>query len=174
MEEQSGDTMPIPIGGICCVCNEPCCLQESCSVMYNGNKRYCNQHKPLFYVSFNFYSPFNGYAYITIRAICNHRKQWALVLMENPVQRIGDANHYALDYQYNHTQDALSEKDRPHGMDIVDAAVFGWVAHFTFVVERVHLREDDDHTTNADALRSTNVTAIRRGTSCSSTGVEPS
>lgn len=174
MEEQSGDTMPIPIGGVCYVCNEPCCLQESCSVVCNGNKRYCNRHKPLFYVSFIFYSPLKAYAYVTIRTICDHRQQGTLVFVENPVQRVGDANHYALDHKYNCTQDALSEKNRPHEMDIVDTTVFGWISHFALAVERVHLRQDDDHTAKTDTLRSTDVTVIQRGAWCSNTEVEPS
>ena len=39
MEEQSNDTMPVPIGGICAECGKPCCLQSSCSVM-NASDRY--------------------------------------------------------------------------------------------------------------------------------------
>ena len=101
MEEQSSDTMPIPIGGVCCVCNEPCCLQESCSVVCNGNKRYCIRHKPLYYVSFNFYSLFDTHAYIVICMICNRRKQWTLVFVKNPVQRISDADHHTLDPKCN-------------------------------------------------------------------------
>ena len=86
MEEQSNDTMPIPIGGVCCVCNEPCCLQESCSVMCNGNKRYCNRHKPLFYVSFNFYSLLDERTYIAFRVIRDGTEQRTLVFVESPVQ----------------------------------------------------------------------------------------
>lgn len=39
MEEQSNDTMPVPIGVICAECGKPCCLQPSCSVM-NASDRY--------------------------------------------------------------------------------------------------------------------------------------
>ena len=39
MEEQSNDTMPVPIGGICTECGKPCCLQPSCSVV-NASDRY--------------------------------------------------------------------------------------------------------------------------------------
>lgn len=76
MEEQSGDTMPIPIGGVCCVCNEPCCLQESCSVVCNGNKRYCNHHKPLFYVSFILFA-FEQFAIVESNGLlCSWRTQY--------------------------------------------------------------------------------------------------
>ena len=46
MEEQSNDSMAVPVGGICCVCNQPCCLQSSCSAYYD-NKRYCIHHLPI-------------------------------------------------------------------------------------------------------------------------------
>ena len=45
MEEQSNDTMPIPVGGFCSQCNRPCCLRPSCSSVHIAdNKRYCHDH----------------------------------------------------------------------------------------------------------------------------------
>ena len=33
MEEQSNDSIPVAVGGVCSECGEPCCLQPSCSVI---------------------------------------------------------------------------------------------------------------------------------------------
>ncbi|KAK8822587.1 hypothetical protein WA577_005746 [Blastocystis sp. JDR] len=46
MEEQSNDSIPVAVGGICSECGKPCCLQPSCSVISSEDgKRYCTKHK---------------------------------------------------------------------------------------------------------------------------------
>ena len=65
------------------------------------------------------------------------------------------AEHHDFDHYHYHTQQKLTQKDRPHKLELIDTTILHRKGQKTTGIEGSHLRKDDEHTENTHALQHT-------------------
>lgn len=82
----------------------------------------------------------------------NRREKGSSVGEEKSIETMGRAEHQDLEHYHHHTQQELTQEDRPHRIELVDPTVLHREGQETVGIEGGHLRKDDEHTENAGTL----------------------